>query len=151
MWGPWVPYVRRRGVGGGLTCFVLRGQKIGCHSVIGLAQPPSDHAGGGEGTSWKLDDCVFLTNYLICFTLCGFYPKDICRIPKKWKKIKISITCNPDIKLLTNSFQKSQCYLEGARLSPVLALVDETSEKAGESTWKVPRLSSALSLTWQGT
>lgn len=50
MRGPKIRYVCRRGVGG-LTCFVLRGQKIGCHSVVGLAQPPSDHAGGGERTS----------------------------------------------------------------------------------------------------
>lgn len=36
---------------GCLTCLVLRRQKIGCHSVVDLAQPPSDHAGGGERTS----------------------------------------------------------------------------------------------------
>lgn len=53
-----------RGVGG-LTCFVLRGQKIDCHSLAGLAQPPSDHAGGGERTSQKIGRLCHLTNCLI--------------------------------------------------------------------------------------
>ncbi|CAB1435303.1 unnamed protein product [Pleuronectes platessa] len=34
--------------GRGLTCFVLRGQKMCCHSVVDLAQPPSNHAGDME-------------------------------------------------------------------------------------------------------
>lgn len=40
-----------RGEVGGLTCFVLRGQKIGRRPVVSLAQPTSDYAGGGERTS----------------------------------------------------------------------------------------------------
>lgn len=36
------------GVWLGSTRFVLRGQKMGCHSGTGSAQPPSNHAGGGE-------------------------------------------------------------------------------------------------------
>jgi len=163
MRGPQIWYIRGGG-SGGLTCFVLRGQKIGCHSVVSLAQPPSDHAGGGKRTSWKLEDC-FLTNYLICITLCGFYSEDIRCIPTNLNDILKKYFTSPVIVRLNNvtkrtsyescsahfCFYRNPKFTQGVLLSSFPASDDDMAEETGASALKAPQHSSALPLTCQGT
>lgn len=122
-----IRYVWRRGVGG-LTRFVLRGQKIGCHSVVGLAQPPSDHAGGGERRSWKFDDCVV---WLIAW----YVPRYVAFIWKRFlmfnifavfPKLSITFVKSPMMKLLSgvtnhNSYESFSAHISIQRSHKALA------------------------------